>query len=185
MESQESEFGWLEPFGVRIEEFRGEGQLIVSDELVMPCAFACVYLEDGRILAECHLAESMAPLVEWLQTGATLVNLEGQTMDGLRILAGHATIRTWEHTVGQDKPSRVLLRCPEMHVSSPEPSGITPVRLAYGLANLEFLGDEVRDFEVDGKRRITRDTFRFHVGSAAIVVRQEVPNLVSQEFEIG
>jgi len=109
MESQETEFGWLERFGVRVEEFRGEGHLKVSDELVVPCAFACVYLEDGRILAECHLAEGMLPLVGSLQTGATSVDLEGQTMDGLRILAGHATIGTWELTMGQDKPSRVLL----------------------------------------------------------------------------
>jgi hypothetical protein len=172
MESRETEFGWLDRFGARIEEFRGEGQLTVSDRLSVPCAFACVYLEDGRILAECHLAGSMVPLVGSLQTGATLVDLQGQTREGLRILAAHATVGTWEHTMGQGKPSRVLLRCPEMQVSSPEASDMTPVRMAHGLANLEFLGDEVRDFEVDGKRRITRDTFRFQVGSATIVVRQ-------------
>jgi hypothetical protein len=182
MESRETQFGWLGRFGVCIEEFSGEGHLTVSDGLSVPCAFDCVYLEDGRILAECHLAGSMVPLVGSLQTGGTLIDLEGQTTEGLRILAAHATVGRWEHTMGQDKPSRVLLRCPEMQVSSPQASGMTPVRLAYGLANLEFLGDEVRDFEFDGKRRITRDTFRFHVGSAAIVVRQitEYSTLVEQ-----
>jgi len=172
MDSQETEFGWLGRFGIRIEEFSGEGQLTVSDGSAMPCAFACAYLDDGRILAECHFAGSMVALVGLLQTGATLVNLEGQTMEGLRIRAVHATVTTWEHTMGQGKPSRVLLRCSEMQVSPPEASGITALQLAYGIANLEFLGDEVRQFEVDGKQRIARDTFRFHIGSTRIIVRQ-------------
>jgi hypothetical protein len=172
MGSQTAEFEWLQRFGIHIEEFKGEGALSTVDRLLARCTFACAYLEDGRILAECHLEEGMLALVGALQTGPTLVDLEGRTIEGLQVLARRATIGTWEHTMGQGKPSRVLLRCPEVQVCSPEASAMTPVQVPYGVANLEFLGDEVRDFEVKGKRRIARDTFRFHIGSKAIVVRQ-------------
>jgi len=172
MEPRETEFEWLERFGTRIEEFKGEGQLVVSDELSMPCVFDCVYLDDGRILTECHAAASIASLPLSPFTNAAPVQLEGYTTEGLHLLAEKATTQRFEFSTAPDTPSRMLLRCPRVNVSSAEPSGLAPLRLAYGLTNLEFLGDEVRDFVTDGRRRISRDTFRFQVASTEITVRQ-------------
>lgn len=174
MEPRDAEFEWLERFGDRIEEFKGEGQLILSDESSVPCVCDCVYLDDGRILTECHLAASILELPVKQLSDPTPVKLEGRTIEGLHILAERATTKEVELSGGVDRPLtlKVLLRCPEVNVSQPEVSDVTPVRLGYGLANLEFLGDEVRDFEIEGRRHTSRDTFRFQVASKEIVVRQ-------------
>lgn len=170
-----AEFEWIEGFGTRIEEFRGEGQLTLPDGPAAACAFDCVQLADGRILAECHL---MAGAV--LELVATIINeppranwrLEGRTLEGFNILFKEARSQSLELSMGKGKPARVLLACNEVNVFSPAAVPVTPARLTYGLANLEFLGDEVTEFEIEGRRGWSRNTFRFQAASTEIIVRQ-------------
>ena len=175
--ARSEEFDWIGRFGARIEEFRGEGQIALSDGPAAACAFDCVLLGDGRILAECHLlggailelfaiAINEPPRADW--------QLEGHTLEGLNILINEALIGNLELSIGKGKPKRLLLACNEVNVLSSTAAPVTPVRLTYGLTNLEFLGDEVTEFEIEGRRGWSRDTFRFQVASTEIIVRQVV-----------
>ena len=169
-----AEFEWIEGFGTRIEEFKGEGQLTLPDGPAAACAFDCVQLVDGRILTECHLIAGAV-----LELVATIINeppradwrLEGRTLEGFNILFKEALSQSVELSMGKGKPIRVLLACNEVNVCSPAAVPVTPARLTYGLANLEFLGDEVTQFETEGRRGWSRDTFRFQVTSTEIIVR--------------
>lgn len=172
MKPRETRFEWLDPFGARIEEFKGEGQLVLSDEVSVPCVFDCVYLDDGRILTECHAAASIASLSLSRFTDAAPVQLEGYTTEGLHFDAEKATAQRVQFSTTLDTASKILLRCPTVNVSSPDLSDVIPLRLTYGLTNLDFLGDEVREFVTEGRRRISRDTFRFQVASTEVTVRQ-------------
>ncbi len=171
MESTEME--WLEHFGARVEEFRGEGQLALPNQPAVPCEFTCVRLEDGRILAECHVPGGVE-LFGVLDSTAAVgeLRLEGRTLEGLDIVVEKAHLLRRELRGDNLTTTRVLLDCDEVHVSGSAPAGQAPARLTYGLTNLVFLGDERTEFEADGRRGWALDTFRFEVASTEVVVRQ-------------
>lgn len=170
-----AEFQWVAGFGDRIEELRGEGQVRLPDGPVATCAFSCVQLADGRILIECHLLGGAV-----LELFAVLINespradwrLQGLTVDGLDVRVKEALSNRLELRTGGQMPSKVLFICNEVNVFSPETARIAPAHLTYGLANLEFVGDEATEVEIEGKRRWAMDTFRFQIASAKIRVRQ-------------
>ena len=171
MESTEME--WLEHFGARVEEFRGEGQLALPNQPAVPCEFTCVRLEDGRILAECHLLSGVE-FFNALDSGSALggLRLEGRTIEGSDILVTEAYLLKRKLRVDTTTTVRVLLSCRQVDVSGSAATRVTPAGLIYGLSNLEFRGDEWTAYEVEGRRGTRSDTFRFQVASTEIVVRR-------------
>jgi YD repeat-containing protein len=171
--ARSAEFEWLDRLEARIiEKFRGEGQLKLPDGPAASCAFGCVKLDDGRVVAECHLLSgAIRELIHRFDRSRGDGRLEGHTVEGSSILINEAALTHMKESCGEDDPGSVkmLLSCNDVNVSSAVAAQLTPARLTYGLTNLEFLGDERTHF---GNGAWALDTFRFEVASTEIVVRQ-------------
>lgn len=154
------------------EELRGAGQLALPDGPAAGCAFGCAKLDDGRVVVECHLlAGSIRQLIHKFGPTRGDGQLKGRTAEGSDIVIEGAALTHLQESVEQDEPGSVkmLLSCNEIHLSAPGATCITPVRVTYGLTNLEFLGDERTHFPSGGW---ALDTFRVQVASREIAVKQ-------------
>jgi hypothetical protein len=170
--ARSAEFDVLRSFEGRvIEELRGVGQVGLPDGPAAECIFDCAKLEDGRVMAECHLlGGAIRELIDKFPPTVGAGIVEGHTADGSDIQIEGATVIDWRESEGEDEPRNVkmILSCDEIHVSTPADARRTPAQATYGLTNLEFSGDERA--QLDTGRWV--HSFRFQVASTEIVVRQ-------------
>lgn len=168
-----AEFELLGGFAGRvIEEFRGAGQVALPDGTAAECVFGCVKLDDGRVMVECHLLGGrIRQLIDKFPRALSAGVVAGRTAEGSDIRIEGAAVTRWRESEREnERPSvKMVLSCDEIRVSMPAGAGVRTCRLTYGLTNLEFLGDERTYFPSGGW---AMDTFRFHVASTEVIVRQ-------------